>query len=97
MKKKMVEYDIDLVNPPALTAEQVVELNALRAKPDSEIDYSDIPPLQESFWKKAVQNPFYRPPRPRPPCALIPMCCIGCALMAEATSRASMPFCGVRC
>ena len=61
MKKKMVEYEIDLVNPPALTAEQVVELDALRAKLGSEIDYSDIPPLQESFWKKAVQNPFYRP------------------------------------
>ena len=61
MKKKMVEYDIDLTNPPALTADQETELKAVRAKPDSEIDYSDIPPLQESFWKKAVQNPFYRP------------------------------------
>jgi uncharacterized protein (DUF4415 family) len=61
MKKKMVEYDIDLANPSTLTAEQVVELNALSAKPDSEIDYSDIPPLQESFWKKAVRNQFYRP------------------------------------
>ena len=61
MKKKMVEYEMDLVNPPALTAEQRAELEALRAKPDSEIDFSDIPPLDEGFWKGAVRNPFYRP------------------------------------
>jgi uncharacterized protein (DUF4415 family) len=61
MKKKIVEYEIDLANPPALTAEQRTELEALRAMPDSEIDYSDIPPLQEDFWKEAVRNPFYRP------------------------------------
>jgi uncharacterized protein (DUF4415 family) len=61
MKKKMVEYEIDLANPPALTAEQRSELNALRAMPDSEIDYGDIPPLQEDFWKEAARNPFYRP------------------------------------
>jgi hypothetical protein len=30
-------------------------------RPDSEIDFSDIPPLTESFWKNAVRNPFYRP------------------------------------
>ena len=29
--------------------------------PDSAIDYSDIPPLDEAFWKNAVQNPFYKP------------------------------------
>lgn len=61
MKNKMVEYEIELANPPALTAEQRSELNALRAMPDSEIDYSDIPPLQEDFWKEAARNPFYRP------------------------------------
>jgi uncharacterized protein (DUF4415 family) len=61
MKKKMVEYEIDLCNPPALTTTQKAELKALRAKPESEIDYTDIPQLQEDFWKKAVRNPFYRP------------------------------------
>lgn len=61
MKKKIIEYDIDLANPPALTAVQKAELKALRAKPESEIDLSDIPPLKEDFWKKAVRNPFYRP------------------------------------
>jgi uncharacterized protein (DUF4415 family) len=33
----------------------------LAERPDSEIDFSDIPPLNESFWKNAVRNPFYRP------------------------------------
>jgi len=57
----MVQYEIDLSNPPVLTAAQKAELMALRAKPESSIDYSDIPPLQEAFWKKAVRSPFYRP------------------------------------
>jgi uncharacterized protein (DUF4415 family) len=36
-------------------------LAELAAGPDAEIDFSDIPPLPESFWKNAVRNPFYRP------------------------------------
>jgi uncharacterized protein (DUF4415 family) len=61
MKKKMVKYEVDLSDPPALTAAQKAELRALQARPESEIDYSDIPRLREDFWKKAVRNPFYRP------------------------------------
>ncbi len=61
MKKKMVTYEIDLANPPALTAEQKDELKALRAMPESGIDHGEIPQLQEGFWKEAVRNPFYRP------------------------------------
>ncbi len=29
--------------------------------PELKIDYSDIPPLPDRFWKNAVRNPFYRP------------------------------------
>jgi uncharacterized protein (DUF4415 family) len=36
-------------------------LAQLAQRPDSEIDFSDIPPATESFWKNAVRNPFYRP------------------------------------
>jgi uncharacterized protein (DUF4415 family) len=57
----MVRYTLDLDNPPPLTAAQKAELKALEAKPDSEIDFSDIPPLTEEFWKNAIRNPFYRP------------------------------------
>lgn len=28
-------------------------------RPDSEIDYSNIPPLTDAFWKKAVRERFY--------------------------------------
>jgi uncharacterized protein (DUF4415 family) len=37
------------------------KLAQLAARPDSEIDFSDIPRLKKSFWKNAVRNPFYRP------------------------------------
>jgi uncharacterized protein (DUF4415 family) len=56
-----VRYEIDLNDPPPLTDKQKAELQALANMPDSEIDYSDIPPLDDSFWKNAVRNPFYKP------------------------------------
>lgn len=46
---------------PALTEERKAELKALAEQPDSEIDYSDIPPLDKDFLKRAVPNPFLRP------------------------------------
>jgi uncharacterized protein (DUF4415 family) len=49
---------MDLSNPPPLTTQQKAELAALADRP---IDYSDIPPLDEAFWKNAVRNPFYKP------------------------------------
>lgn len=59
--RKIVRYEIDLNNPPPLTAEQQTELKALASMPDEEINYSDIPPLDEAFWINSVQNPFYKP------------------------------------
>jgi len=50
-----------VANGSLATARQRREIAALVAKPDSEIDYSDIPPLPNAFWKHAVRNPFYRP------------------------------------
>jgi uncharacterized protein (DUF4415 family) len=44
-----------------LTPAQRREVAQLAAKPDRQIDYSDIPQLPPSFWKNAVRNPFYRP------------------------------------
>lgn len=37
------------------------ELARLARQSNSRIDVSEIPPLSESFWGNAVQNPFYRP------------------------------------
>ena len=46
---------------PDLTETRKAELKALAARPDSDIDYSDIPALTEEFWQNAVPNPFYKP------------------------------------
>ena len=61
MSKNTVKFEFDPANPPPLTARQKAEIAALRARPDSEIDTSDIPPLTEEFWKHAIHNPFYKP------------------------------------
>ena len=46
---------------PPLTEERKAELKALAEKPDSEIDYSDILPLDDGFRTRAVPNPFFKP------------------------------------
>jgi uncharacterized protein (DUF4415 family) len=58
---KTVRYEVDLNNLPPLTDKQKAELKTLSEMPDSEIDYSDIAPLDNAFWKNAVRNPFYKP------------------------------------
>ena len=58
---KTVRHEIDLNGLPPLTDEQKAELKALAEMPDSEIDDSDIPPLDDAFWKNAVRNPFSEP------------------------------------
>jgi uncharacterized protein (DUF4415 family) len=45
---------------PKLTPEKRKELQKLAARPDSEIDISDIPEIQE-FPSDAVIGKFYRP------------------------------------
>jgi uncharacterized protein (DUF4415 family) len=58
---KIVRYKYELGNLPPLTKAQKAEVDALAARPDNEIDYSDIPPLTEKFWKNAVRGRFYKP------------------------------------
>ena len=58
---KMVSRPLDPADLPPLTAAQRAELRALAAQPDSAIDFSDIPPLSEEFWRSAQRNPLYRP------------------------------------
>jgi len=55
----MVRYFDDEL--PQLTALRCEELRALAQRPDSEIDCSDIAPLDETFWKNAMRGRFYRP------------------------------------
>lgn len=41
------------------TPAEIRRVAALAARPDSEIDLSDIPELPEDAWKNAKPNPFY--------------------------------------
>ena len=45
----------------SMTPARKQRLTRLAARPDSEIDFSDIPLRDESFWKNAIRNPYYRP------------------------------------
>jgi len=36
-------------------------LKELAQRPESQIDFSEIPELTEKFWRNAMRNPFYRP------------------------------------
>jgi hypothetical protein len=48
----MKRYILDPTNPPQLTKTDLSRIDRLK---DSDIDYSDIPPLDEEFFKKAKQ------------------------------------------
>ena len=52
---------MNLANLPPLTAKQKAELAALSGQADDDIDYSDIPPLADEFWKHAGHGKFYKP------------------------------------
>lgn len=45
---------------PPLSPQQKIEIAALKTMADNNIDFSDIPPLSDEFWKNAVRNPFYK-------------------------------------
>ena len=61
MSKKTVRHKTNLGNMSKLTKQQKAELEILSKMPDTAIDYSDIPPLSDEFWQKAMRNPFYKP------------------------------------
>jgi uncharacterized protein (DUF4415 family) len=61
MSKKLVKRTVDLATLPSLTKRQKADLASLSARPDSEIDFSDIPPLTENFWRNAVRGKYYKP------------------------------------
>jgi len=55
----MVSYTLETL--PELTDADLAELEALSARPDSEIDLSDAPELTAEQWKKGIRGHFYRP------------------------------------
>ena len=56
-KSTIVKRTLDLAMPPVVTAEQKARLAALAALSDEQIDTSDIPPLPDTGWVKAVEMP----------------------------------------
>jgi len=54
-----VRYSEEAV--PAPTEARRAALRALAKRPDSDIDFSDLPPLTEDFWQDAARGRFYRP------------------------------------
>jgi uncharacterized protein (DUF4415 family) len=59
MQTKMVSNTLETL--PELTVADLAELAARAARPDSKIDFSDIPELTEEQWKTAERGHFYRP------------------------------------
>ena len=59
MKPKMTSCTLSTLSP--LTKAQQANLRALAAHPESEIDYSDIPPFTEEQFEQARRGVFYRP------------------------------------
>ncbi len=55
----MVRHTLESL--PALTKAQRAKLKALAARPDNEIDTSDIPEMTDEQWKHARRGHFYRP------------------------------------
>jgi uncharacterized protein (DUF4415 family) len=55
----MVSYTLETL--PELTEAQLANLEALAARPDSEIDLSDAPELPAERWKQGIRGHFYRP------------------------------------
>jgi len=53
-----VRKTVDLQNLPPLTKAQMARLRALKSR---DIDYSDIPPLTETFLENSIRNPFFKP------------------------------------
>ena len=55
---KLVRKTLEECQP---SAREIRRVAALAARPDSEIDFSDIPELGGEAWKHPRPNPFYRP------------------------------------
>ena len=64
MGTKFVRRTVAPAKLPSLTRKQKADLAALSARPDSEIDFSDIPELTENFWKNAVRGKYYKATKP---------------------------------
>ena len=51
----LVVYRLDPENPPTLTAEEQLAWKELQEMRDEDIDYSDIPPLPTTGWRRVSE------------------------------------------
>jgi hypothetical protein len=58
MAEKKVIYKTDFSDMPELTEEEKEALKALADLSEEDINTSDVPPLDESFWKTAERGKF---------------------------------------
>lgn len=70
MAEKTVIYKTDFSNMPELTEEEKEALKALADLSEEDINTSDVPPLDESFWKTAERGKFYKSMKINLSCAL---------------------------
>jgi len=59
MKTKTINYTPETL--PRLTKARRARLKDLAARPDSDIDLSDIPEMSDAQWRNATRGHFYRP------------------------------------
>jgi len=59
MSTKTVSYTLETL--PPMTKARRAKLRALATRPDSEIDFSDIPELTDEQWKNAERGRLFRP------------------------------------
>ena len=59
MKTKMVSYTLSTL--PPISDARLAELEALAERPNSEIDFSDIPELTDEQWQNAIRRRGYKP------------------------------------
>ena len=57
----MKTVSVTLADLPQLSPERIAELRTLAKRPDSEIDYSDIPAQDPVEWVGAERGRFYCP------------------------------------
>lgn len=55
-----ISHVVDVADLPPLSEGQRRELAALKARPDAQIDWHDIPRLNDAFWRSVVANRYAR-------------------------------------
>jgi len=94
MKKPIAERIVRTTEIKPLTSKQLENLRRLSKRPDSEIDFSDIPETK-SLPPGYVIGKFYRPRKTSLTlqCALMPMWMHGSGVLVKVIRLGSTPIC----